>query len=207
MNDESTPQLDGSQLLEATQNAVIEAVDNVSGIIAETSTQQHEAHPHEIFYKTAEFWVGFAFILVIVALAKPVSRLLRNMLLKRRDAIIDRISQAEKLHDDAQKLLAEYERKYINADQEADEIVQKSKKQTALYRTEEIQKLNAELNLKKREADGAIASAQMQTINEINAKAADKAVKAAKKYILDHLDKKQQNKLIDNSIEHIIENF
>lgn len=205
MNDELNSQIDSVEFIDATQNAVIEAVDNVSELITETSlTTEQDGHAHEIFYKTAEFWVGFAFILVVVALSKPVSKLLRAMLVKRRNEIIDRINDAEKLHDDAQKLLAEYERKFINAQKEADAILQKSNELVQKTRESETKKLNNELNQKRKEADNLIAAAQSRILNEINTKTSTKAINAAKAYILDHLDTKAKSKLIDESIKNII---
>lgn len=201
MNDD----IDGMKIIDATQNAVIEAIDNVSELIAETGDETIvQEHHHELFYKSAEFWVGFAFVLVVVVLAKPVGRLLRSMLLKRRDEIINTIHQAEKLHDESQKLLAEYERKYLNAHAEAEAVLLKSQKEIELTKQEEMQKLDRELTQKRREADGIIASAQLRTMSEINGKAAAKAVQTAQKYLQDTLDQKKQSSLIDQSIENIL---
>lgn len=205
MNEDANPQLDGMEIIDATQNAVIEAVDNVSGMIAETTAEtQTESHHHEVFYKTAEFWVGFAFILVVVVLAKPVGGLLKSMLVKRRDEIADRISQAEKIHDDAQKLLADYERKYVHAEEEAGELLEKSRRQIEQTRRTENNKLEKELALKRREADNLIVSAQLKTLNEINGKTADKAVRTAMAFIKDNLTPDRQSALIDESISNVI---
>lgn len=204
MNEDNISSIDGVGLIDATQNAVIEAVDNVSGIIAETTTEAPVSeHHHEIFYKTAEFWVGFAFILVVVALVKPIGGLLKSMLSKRRDDIADKINQAEKLHDDAQKLLAEYERKFVHVNDEVALVLEKSENQIEHTRQEERRKLNNELNLKSREADGIIASAQMQTLSEINTKTAEKAVQTARRFLAANLTDQERARMIDESIERI----
>ena len=73
----------GKEIIDAAQNAVMQAADDVSGIIENTAEQLH-GH-EEIFYQSAEFWVGVAFVLVVLLLAGPVGRLVRSMLNKRID--------------------------------------------------------------------------------------------------------------------------
>lgn len=205
MNEDANPQIDGMEIIDATQNAVIEAVDNVSGMITETTAEtQADNHHHEIFYKTAEFWVGFAFILVVVVLARPVGGLLKSMLVKRRDEIADRISQAEKLHDDAQKLLADYERKFVHAEEEAGEVLEKSQRQIEQIRRTENHKLEAEMALKRKEAENLITSAQLKTSAEINSQTTQKAVRTAKAFIKNNITSEQQSALIDLSIDNVV---
>ena len=52
----------GNDIIDATQNAVISAAENVSEIIEKTS---ENIHGHGPFYHNPEFWVGLAFILVV----------------------------------------------------------------------------------------------------------------------------------------------
>lgn len=199
MADNSEPFID------ATQNAVIQAVDNMSEIIAETAQASEFApHPHEIFYKTPEFWVGFAFVLVVVFLAKPVGKAAKSFLEKHRDNIIAKIDEAEKLRDDAQKLLAEYERKFIHAQDEADAILQKSQREIELLKSEELDKLEKDLNVRKKEADAAIESSIQKARHEISYTAGTMAVDIVKQYISRTLDTRKQEKLIDKSVAKIL---
>lgn len=101
----------GKEIIDAAQNAVMQAVDDVSGIIENTAEQLH-GH-EEIFYQSAEFWVGVAFVLVVLLLAGPIGRLVRSMLNKRIDNITKRIHDAAELRDEAQKLLADYEKNFL----------------------------------------------------------------------------------------------
>ena len=118
------------------------ALSNAEQIAKDVSTEIQEIetesvfteHAHEPFYKEGEFWVGFAFILVVVFLFKPVGSMLKAMLIKRRNGIIEQINQAEKLRDDAQVLLAQYEKKFLHAKDEADEILTKSESEIELLK-------------------------------------------------------------------------
>lgn len=70
----------GKEIIDATQNAVIEAAENVANIIDNTAAEL-DRH-HEVFYQSAEFWVAMAFVLVVAALARPIGRTVVALLKK-----------------------------------------------------------------------------------------------------------------------------
>lgn len=189
-----------------------DALDNAEqiakGLSAEVQALETEAdfakHAHEPFYKEGEFWVGFAFILVVVFLFKPVGSMLKAMLIKRRDGIIDQINQAEKLRDDAQVLLAQYEKKFLHAKDEADEILTKSESEIEILKTQTLNGLENELNAKRREVENSIEAATERARKEINALIGAQTVNIVKEKILQNTDAKQHSKLIDNSVENIL---
>ena len=95
-----TTETSGKEIIDATQNAVMEAVENVSNII-ETTTVELDGH-HEAFYQGAEFWVAMAFVLVVAALARPIGKTVVALLKKRIACIISRLEEASTLQEDAQ---------------------------------------------------------------------------------------------------------
>lgn len=191
----------GKEIIDATQNAVIQAADNVSEIIENTAGKLHEHE--EVFYQSAEFWVGIAFILVVLALAKPVGSLVKSMLNKRIDGITKRIHDAANLRDEAQKLLAEYEKKFLRADDEAKTILTKSQKEIDYIRKENLSKLEAEMKMKEKEAEDRITAAKEKAAKEISDLTSELTIKAVKKAIAENLDDKTQDKLINDSINLI----
>lgn len=191
----------GKEIIDATQNAVIQAADNVSEIIENTAGKLHEHE--EVFYQSAEFWVGIAFILVVLALAKPVGSLVKSMLNKRIDGITKRIHDAANLRDDAQKLLAEYEKKFLRADDEAKTILTKSQKEIDYIRKENLSKLEAEMKMKEKEAEDRIVAAKEKAAKEISDLTSELTIKAVKKAIAENLDDKTKDKLINDSINLI----
>ena len=124
----------GKEIIDATQNAVIEAAENVANIIDNTAAEL-DGH-HEVFYQSAEFWVAMAFVLVVAALARPIGRTVVALLKKRIARIIARIREASALQEDAQKLLADYEKKFLNAESEAAAILKKAEKEVDYFKTE-----------------------------------------------------------------------
>lgn len=188
------------EIIDATQNAVIEAADNVANIIETTA---HDIHGQEAFYEHPTFWVAVSFVLVILALGKPVGKIVKTLLQKRVDAIIKRITDAANLKDDAQKLLVEYERKFVNAETEANNILQKNKKEIELLKKESLEKLKADMANKEKEAEGRLKSAQAEAMKEIANLSSELTIKTVKAAIIDKLDNKAQDELIENSIKLI----
>ena len=191
----------GKEIIDAAQNAVMQAADDVSGIIENTAEQLH-GH-EEIFYQSAEFWVGVAFVLVVLLLAGPIGRLVRSMLNKRIDNITKRIHDAAELRDEAQKLLADYEKKFLNADKEAQAILNKSQKEIEYFKKENLAKLEEEMKIKEKEAEDRITASKEKAAREISDLTSELTIKTVKAAIVKNLDAKTQNKLIDVSISLI----
>lgn len=191
----------GKEIIDAAQNAVMQAADDVSGIIENTAEQLH-GH-EEIFYQSAEFWVGVAFVLVVLLLAGPIGRLVRSMLNKRIDNITKRIHDAAELRDEAQKLLADYEKKFLNADKEAQAILNKSQKEIEYLKKENLAKLEEEMKIKEKEAEDRITASKEKAAREISDLTSELTIKTVKAAIVKNLDAKTQNKLIDDSISLI----
>ena len=191
----------GKEIIDAAQNAVMQAADDVSGIIENTAEQLH-GH-EEIFYQSAEFWVGVAFVLVVLLLAGPIGRLVRSMLNKRIDSITKRIHDAAELRDEAQKLLADYEKKFLNADKEAQAILNKSQKEIEYFKKENLAKLEEEMKIKEKEAEDRITASKEKAAREISDLTSELTIKTVKAAIVKNLDSKTQNKLIDDSISLI----
>ena len=186
-----------SNIIDTAQNAVMDAADNVSEIIG------HIDGHDKVFYQSAEFWVGVAFVLVVVLLAKPIGGLVKSMLNKRIDGIAKRIQDAARLRDDAQKLLADYEKKFLNADKEAEAILAKSQREIEYFKKENLSKLEAEMKLKEKDAEDRIKAAKEKAAKEISDLTSELTIQTVKTAIMKKLDTKTQDKLIDDSISLI----
>lgn len=190
----------GKELIEATQNAVMNAASNVGNMIEEA----HASLPHaEPFYMEAEFWVGLAFVTVIITLARPIGKILSSMIHKRIENIRQRIDESEELLEDAQKLLSEYERKYHNAKKEAQAIVEKSQKQINYIKTENLCKLEQDMKNKEKDAADRIHASQENAGRELASLMSKTTIQIVKQAVNDNLSAKAQDKLIDNSISLI----
>ncbi len=189
------------EIIDATQNAVLNAAETVADVI-ETTAQEIGGH-EEVFYQSAEFWVAMSFVLVVVGLARPIGKVLHSLLQKRGENIAERISSAATLKEDAQKLLAQYEKKYREAEQEAQEILSRSEKEINFFKKESMSKLEAEMANKERDAKARIAAAQDKAVKEISAMTSEVTIKAVKDVLRRQLTEKEIDRLIDESIDII----
>lgn len=184
------------EIIEATQSAVLKIADNVNEVF------EAGGH-HGPFYLSAEFWVAVSFVLVVVGLTYPIIKMARKMLGKRARLIAKRIEDATNLKEDAQKLLAEYERKYRRAKQEAQEILQRSEREVNLLRKESMQKLENVMDAKEREAKARIKSAQTEAFKEISDLTSQKTIEAVKVILKGVVSVKDHNRMIEESITEL----
>lgn len=167
--------------------------------IAENISHEHE----EIFYQSAEFWVGAAFVLVVYLLAKPVYKAVKAMIEQRIKRIKDELQYAENLKLDAQKLYAEYERKYLNTDKEVAEIIANEKAAMDENKERKMQAMAAWLKQKNTEADARIEMAFEQANTEINSLVSKRTTAILKNIFRTKITRAEHEKLINNSIKKL----
>lgn len=189
----------GQGLIDATQNAIIGAAENVSEIIAAGKTAATKINEVP-FYTEIEFWIAVAFVLSVLVLLKPLTKAVRAGLENRINNVVKEIDDAAKLRDDAQLLLAEYERKFVNAQAEAEHIVEQSRKNLQNIKKHELSRLKTELKNKETEAERRIAASTTKAKDEINLSASKVSIDLAKKTINQYLQNADRSKLIDEAI-------
>ncbi len=198
-----------SNTLENIKDTITLAVNNVTvdaHHMVETVHEAHDTHHavgHGHFYEDPTFWVAISFIVVIIGLAKPIGKILKSMLLARADKIDAKLKEARNLRDETQNLLADYKRKYKNADKHADEIIEKAKAQAEMMKKEAIAKLTAEIKLKEKETASKIKLIEKSAKDEINNLAVSLSVKAVEKVLKENMNSKIDGNLIDAAISSI----
>lgn len=188
-----------NEILDATQDAVLGAAESVVNAL-ENTAQELGAHGHEAFYLEAEFWVGAAFVLVVLLLARPVGKAVLGLLRSRGEQIAQRIHEAVSLKEDAQKLLAEYERKFRGAEKEASEMLKRSENEIDGLKRETLLKLEADMKKREQDAKVHLALAEDSATSEIATKTAGITIKAVKKILSEEMDNSLKDKMIDEAI-------
>lgn len=152
----------------------------------------------------ASFWalVGLIIFLGIMAYIK-VPAMMAGALDKRADQIRNELEQAKKLREEAQQLLAEYQRKRKEAEAEAASILSAAEKEAAILREEAKAKTEEYVSRRTAMAEQKIQQAEADAINEVRASAVDLAVAAAQKLIGDKVDSKANNALFKASLDDL----
>lgn len=198
-----------TDILDATQNAVIDAVNSVTEILEKTTSESTIADPlkAEPFYQGAEFWVGMSFVLVVVFLAYPASKMLKKILNKYRESVVKDLEDAAEIHAQAQKLFADYERRFLNTDQEVKQIIEAAEEKLTSNTKMQKRLLEAELTKKKKEAENIIETATDKVRSETNQAICEKTIQIVKQRLQTELTDKQRSKLIDKSITNILKSL
>jgi F-type H+-transporting ATPase subunit b len=156
------------------------------------------------FFRHAESWVLVAFILFIVLLVYlKVPAMLARMLDERSAKIAKDLEEASKLREEAQALLASYQKKRAEAEKDAVNIVAQAKVDAEEYAAEARRKLTETLERRARQAEQKIAQAEASAIKEVRNVAADIAVAAATRLVAEAAKGPKGAALIAESVEAV----
>jgi len=161
-----------------------------------------EGSAHAVpFYADPTFWVAMAFIVVVGLAIRPVLRAVTAGLDSRAEGIKSKLDEARRLREDAQALLAEYQRKQRDALQEAEGIVAHARSEAERMKKEAKAQLEASVKRREQQAQQRIEQAEQQAIAQVRNLAVDIAMQATAKVISERMTAEKANALIDESIQ------
>ncbi|MGX9351458.1 F0F1 ATP synthase subunit B [Shimia sp. W99] len=150
------------------------------------------------------FIVTLAFILFIVVLFYfKVPSMLGGMLDKRAEGIQSELDEARSLREEAQTVLASYERKQKEVQEQANRIVEHAKAEAATAAELAKEELKASIARRLAAAEDQIASAQASAVKEVRDQAIVVAIGAARDVIAKKMSAADGNKLIDAGIAEV----
>ena len=127
-----------------------------------------------------EFWVAVAFVILMGIFAyMGVHRTILAALDHRSERIRSELADAQRLKQDAAKLLAEYKARRATAEREAADIVASAKTEAERIAAEAKAKMEDFVARRTKTAESKIALAEAQALADVRAAAADAAVAAA----------------------------
>jgi F-type H+-transporting ATPase subunit b len=153
---------------------------------------------------TPELWVLVSFVLFLALLVyyKIPDRLVKA-LDDRADRIRAELDEARRLREEAQAILADYQRKQRDAEKEAEDIIALARREAEVFAGESRKGLTESLERRLKLAEEKIARAEEQAIKDIRSKAVDVAVAAAEQLIARELKGKSAESLVDKSIRDV----
>jgi len=156
----------------------------------------------EIFHDP-ELAVAIAFVIAIVLVSKRVWQVLTGMLDERAAKIKAELDEAQKLKDDAQKMLGQFQRKQRDALQEAEAIIAHAREEAARFAERSMRELEATIKRRQRLAEEKIALAEAKAVAEVRNTAVDIAMGAARRVIAERLGDSQGQALVDQAIAEL----
>lgn len=151
-----------------------------------------------------DFVVLLAFLLFVgVLLYFRVPREVGKLLDKRADGIRAELDDARGLREEAQSLLASFERKQKDVQTQADRIVSNARDEA--NRSAEQAKVDIAKSIQRRltAAEEQIQSAQDKAVRQVRDEAVTVAVAAARQVITDQMTAQRADKMINESIQTV----
>lgn len=153
---------------------------------------------------TAEFWVAVSFVgFILLILYFKVPGMVTEALDKRAAQIKEELDEARKLREEAQAMLADYERKQRDAEKEAESIIKLAQEEAEALAEETRENLKASLERRAQLAEDKIARAEEQALGEVRAAAVNVAIAAAEQIIEKKMTPVASKKLVDQSIKDL----
>lgn len=161
---------------------------------------------------SSEFWhldntdmiVSISFLIFIGILIKfKVPAMLTGLLDKRAEGIKADLDEAKALREEAQTLLASYERKQREVQAQADRIVENAKEEASQAAVQAKEDIASSVTRRLAAAEDQIASAKASAIRDVRDQAVSVAIAAAQDVIAKQTSGADASKLIDDAIAEV----
>jgi F-type H+-transporting ATPase subunit b len=169
----------------------------------ETTEVAGEAEHHGGFLSDPHTWVYLGFLIFVVLVGPKLWKALTQMLDRRSLKIKSDLDEAQKLKDEAQALLAEYQRKQRDAMREAEEIIANARGLAQRQIKDAGKKLEENLARREKASLEKIAQAEASALAEVRREAVDVATAAAAQVIRTQIDAARGSALVDQAIAEV----
>jgi len=156
----------------------------------------------------AEAWVAIAFVIFLCLLVYlGAHRRVIDGIDQRKARIQAELDEARRLREEAQALLAEYQRKRNEADREAEAIIASANVEAERLAAEGKARMEDFVVRRTKMAETKIAQAEAQALAEVRSAAADAAVAAAEKILSTAANGKIADDLVARGIADLRKRF
>src|SRR3984957_5698690 len=151
-------------------------------------------------FHEAEFWVLVAAVVFVALVGRKVGGLVTGGLDARAARIRAELDEAQRLREEAERLVASYRAKQQEAAAEAEAIVAHAKAEAERVAAQSAGDLEVALEDRQRMAEERIAQAEAKALGEVRAAAIGVAIAAARDVIAAEIDERRGSALIDQAI-------
>jgi F-type H+-transporting ATPase subunit b len=148
-------------------------------------------------------WVAVGFFIFVAAVFKVAKKTITGALDGRAEDIRNSLDQAAGLREEAQQLLAEYQRKQRDAVKETEQMLAHARAEAERMAREGAEKLEEALKRREQLAVEKIAQAETDAIREVRAISVDVAVAATRSLIASNMDAGKSGAMVDEAISDL----
>lgn len=149
------------------------------------------------------FWAAVGFLLFVVLAGKPIVKAMTTGLDSRADKIKATIGEAATLREEAQQVLAEYQRKQRDALKETEQVVAHATEESKRLAEKAAADLEEAVKRREQMAVEKIAQAEAEALRQVRETSIDLAIAASRALIAKEVTKARGAKLIDEAIDEL----
>ncbi|MDB2415350.1 hypothetical protein N9W34_06220 [Rickettsiales bacterium] len=149
------------------------------------------------------FWVGLSSVIFFALVAKPVAKIVSSALDNRAADIQRELDEALRLKEEAQALLASYQKKQKDAKATADDIIKNAQEQVAIIREKSKKDLEELINKRVDMAMQKIAGYEATVLHEVRSNAVDIAIGTVRALVVENIGKDSEDELVNLAISDI----
>ncbi|MDI7861509.1 F0F1 ATP synthase subunit B [Rhizobiaceae bacterium n13] len=147
-------------------------------------------------------FVGLILFFVLLVYLK-VPGMVSKALDARADQIRNELAEAKRLREEAQHVLAEYQRKRKEAEAEAANIIAVAEREAAILAAEAKEKTEEFVVRRNALSEQKIAQAEADAVNAVRSAAVDLAISAAEAVIAKRAEAKVQSDLFSKAVTEV----
>lgn len=155
------------------------------------------------FLEKPETWILVAFIIFIAAVYRPASKAITGKLDGRTEAIKSELDEAQRLREEAQHTLAEYQRKQRDALAEAEGIIAEAREEARRIEANVRERTTETLKRREQQALDMIAAAEARAVADVRALAADIAIDATRQILTETVEGQKGDELVNEAIREV----
>jgi F-type H+-transporting ATPase subunit b len=144
-----------------------------------------------------------ALVILIVVIFRPVTRALFGLLDGHASKIRHELDEAKRLHEQAQSLLAEYQRQLERGEGQARTIVDHARAEAQRMTERHQGDLETALRRRTELVQSRIAQAEARAVQELRAQAARLAMRTTERLLRQQIDDARAAQLVDQAIGEV----
>jgi len=153
------------------------------------------------WYLNPTFWVLVCVLSFLALLLwKGAFKAMGKALDDRAENIEKQLDEARRLREEAQALLANYQRKQKEAEEQAEEIVAQARKDAEAIAARSRAELKERLDRRASQAEAKIANAEAKALAEVRAKAAELAISGAENILKGNMKAADHTSMVKDGI-------
>jgi F-type H+-transporting ATPase subunit b len=144
-----------------------------------------------------------ALVILVAAVYRPLTRAVFGALDSRAERIKHELEEAQRLREEAQSMLANYQRKLHEGEAQAKAIVDHAHEEAQRLERLSREQLEQRMQRRTQQAMDRIAAAEGRALQDVRAQAAQLSADATRELLKAHLDGDRARAVMDRALDQV----